>query len=72
MSVLPACVEAPAVPGMRWRFVPAVDGLTMHLLEAGDPGRPTMLLLHGFPQPAFGWRRQWPALAGPDATDRLT
>jgi pimeloyl-ACP methyl ester carboxylesterase len=55
--------EAPVVPGVRSRFVPGVDGLTMHVLEAGDPGRPTVLLLHGFPELAYSWRHQLPALA---------
>ncbi|MDQ2804816.1 MAG: alpha/beta hydrolase [Pseudomonadota bacterium] len=29
----------------------------MHVLEAGDPGRPALLLLHGFPELAFSWRK---------------
>jgi pimeloyl-ACP methyl ester carboxylesterase len=45
--------------GIRSRFIPGVNGLTMHLLEAGHepPGRPTVLLLHGFPELAYSWRR---------------
>jgi pimeloyl-ACP methyl ester carboxylesterase len=35
----------------------------MHLLEAGAPGRPVVLLLHGFPELAYSWRHQLPALA---------
>jgi pimeloyl-ACP methyl ester carboxylesterase len=34
-----------------------VNGLRMHLLEAGEPGRPALLLLHGFPELAFSWRK---------------
>ena len=36
----------------------------MHALEAGDPGRPAVLLLHGFPEIAYSWRKVMPALAG--------
>ncbi len=46
-------------PGIRARFVPGVNGLTMHVLEAGfeTPGRPCVLLLHGFPELAYSWRK---------------
>jgi len=50
--------------GIRARMVPEVNGLTVHLLEAGDPGRPTVLLLHGFPELAWSWRKVMPQLAG--------
>jgi pimeloyl-ACP methyl ester carboxylesterase len=37
----------------------------MHVLEAGfeTPGRPCLLLLHGFPELAFSWRKVMPTLA---------
>ena len=37
----------------------------MHVLEAGEPapGRPCLLLLHGFPELAYSWRKIMPALA---------
>src|SRR3954453_9493297 len=56
-SVLPA--------GMRSRFVEGINGLRVHILEAGfgTPGRPLVLLLHGFPELAYSWRRVMPALA---------
>ncbi len=46
-------------PGIRSRYVPDVNGLKMHVLEAGGgtPDRPVLLLLHGFPELAFSWRR---------------
>ncbi|MEP7022368.1 MAG: alpha/beta hydrolase [Actinomycetota bacterium] len=52
-------------PGVRSRFVPNVNGLRMHVLEAGhEPGgRPVVLLLHGFPELAWSWRKVMPALA---------
>ncbi len=46
-------------PGIRSRFVDAVNGLRMHVLEAGyqTPGRPGILLIHGFPELAYSWRK---------------
>lgn len=40
-----------------------VNGLSMHVLEAGEPTRPCVLLLHGFPELAYSWRKILPALA---------
>ncbi|MBN9560298.1 MAG: alpha/beta fold hydrolase [Alphaproteobacteria bacterium] len=46
-------------PGIRSRFVENVNGLTLHVLEAGfeQQGRPCVLLLHGFPELAYSWRK---------------
>jgi pimeloyl-ACP methyl ester carboxylesterase len=51
--------------GIRSRFVPDVNGLRIHVLEAGfeSPGRPCVLLLHGFPELAYSWRKVMPPLA---------
>jgi pimeloyl-ACP methyl ester carboxylesterase len=49
--------------GVRARFVDGVNGLRVHLLEAGDPQHPCVLLLHGFPELAYSWRKVMPALA---------
>ena len=45
--------------GIRSRAVANVNGLTVHILEAGfeSPGRPAVLLLHGFPELAYSWRK---------------
>jgi len=45
--------------GIRSRFVDGVNGLRMHVLEAGyeTPGRPGILLIHGFPELAYSWRK---------------
>ena len=51
------------VPGIRSRFVEDINGLRMHVLEAGTAGRPCLLLLHGFPELAYSWRKVMPALA---------
>jgi pimeloyl-ACP methyl ester carboxylesterase len=37
--------------------MPNINGLTMHVLEAGDEGAPCILLLHGFPELAYSWRK---------------
>ena len=62
MTALP---EIPLPPGIRSRFVENINGLRMHVLEAGHQtkGRPCVLLLHGFPELAFSWRKVMPALA---------
>ena len=46
-------------PGIRSRVVAGVNGLAMHVLEAGiaEEGRPCLLLLHGFPELAYSWRK---------------
>ena len=49
--------------GVRSRFVDGVNGMRVHLLEAGNPGNPCVLLLHGFPELAYSWRKVMPALA---------
>lgn len=51
--------------GIRSRFVAGINGLRIHLLEAGydHEGRPCVLLLHGFPELAYSWRKVMPALA---------
>jgi pimeloyl-ACP methyl ester carboxylesterase len=52
-------------PGIRSRFVDGINGLRMHILEAGYeiPSRPCILLLHGFPELAFSWRKVMVPLA---------
>jgi len=51
--------------GIRSRFVHDINGLRMHVLEAGFEGgpKPALLLLHGFPELAFSWRRAMVSLA---------
>ncbi|MBL8380415.1 MAG: alpha/beta fold hydrolase [Burkholderiales bacterium] len=62
--MLPEPYSAAQLPkGVRSRFVAGIEGLRMHVLEAGEPGRPAVLLLHGFPELAYSWRKVLPALA---------
>ena len=62
MSQTPTVFDTttPGLPrGIRSRFVDGVNGLRVHLLEAGfeAAGRPSILLLHGFPELAYSWRK---------------
>jgi pimeloyl-ACP methyl ester carboxylesterase len=65
MSDTAALAPLPLPDGIRARMVSGVNGLDMHILEAGDdaPERPCLLLLHGFPEIAYSWRKVMPALA---------
>ncbi|HET9875445.1 MAG TPA: alpha/beta hydrolase [Mycobacterium sp.] len=39
------------------------NGVRLRIVEAGDRGAPVVLLAHGFPELAYSWRHQIPALA---------
>ena len=64
-STLPPYGNGTIPAGIRSRAVANVNGLTVHMLEAGfdRPGRPAVLLLHGFPELAYSWRKVMPPLA---------
>jgi pimeloyl-ACP methyl ester carboxylesterase len=51
--------------GIRSRFVDGVNGLRVHVLEAGyEPkARPAVVMLHGFPELAYSWRKVMPSIA---------
>src|SRR5204863_8080413 len=51
--------------GMRARFVNNVNGIRMHVLEAGyeTPNRRAVLMVHGYPELAYSWRKVMPLLA---------
>ena len=55
--------DLPQLPGVSHAFVTLSTGLRMHITEAGQPDAPTVLLLHGFPQHWWEWRKVIPALA---------
>jgi pimeloyl-ACP methyl ester carboxylesterase len=65
MNTSPSLPDIPLPSGIRSRFVEGINGLRLHVLEAGyeTRGRPCVLLLHGFPELAFSWRKVMPALA---------
>src|SRR5437868_2686534 len=58
-------LDIPLPAGIRSRYVDNINGLRMHVLEAGfeTKGRPCVLLLHGFPELAYSWRKVMPQLA---------
>lgn len=49
-------------PGWTSRFVTA-KGVRLHVVEAGDPSGPPVILLHGFPEFWWAWRKQIGPLA---------
>ena len=59
MSEPPPLQDDVLPSAIRSRFVRDINGLRMHVLEAGfeTRGRPVVLLLHGFPELAYSWRK---------------
>ena len=51
------------LPGPWQHREVSANGIRLHLAECGDPGAPLVVLLHGFPEFWWTWRRQLPALA---------
>ena len=52
----------PAAADIRYKTV-AVDGINIFYREAGDPAKPTILLLHGFPASSHEFRTLMPLLS---------
>src|SRR6201996_7828038 len=65
MSLTTNHADVPLPSSIRSRQVDGINGLSMHVLEAGfeTKGRPCLLLLHGFPELAYSWRKVMPDLA---------
>ena len=59
ISRLPPYGNSTIPSGIRSRAIANVNGMTVHILEAGfqTGGRPAVLLLHGFPELAYSWRK---------------
>jgi pimeloyl-ACP methyl ester carboxylesterase len=59
IASLPPYGNGTIAAGIRSRVITNVNGLNVHVLEAGfeTPGRPLVLLLHGFPELAYSWRK---------------
>src|SRR5262249_20157038 len=59
-SVAPQPYDSAVLPrGIRSRIVDNINGIRVHVLEAGFEAdrRPLVLMLHGFPELAYSWRR---------------
>ena len=58
-SLLPPYGNGQLPAGIRSRHIQNVNGMTVHILEAGfqTGNRPAVLLLHGFPELAYSWRK---------------
>src|SRR6201746_1644830 len=65
VNVIATLPDTPRPSSIRSRYVDGINGLRMHVLEAGfeTSGRPCVLLLHGFPELAYSWRKVMPTLA---------
>ena len=65
MTELPPLQDYVRPSGVRSRFMRDINGLRLHVLEAGfeTRGRPLVLLLHGFPELAYSWRKVMAPLA---------
>ena len=63
MTALAPLEQATLPASVRAGFVDGVNGLRLHVLECGERGRPCLLLLHGFPELAYSWRKVMPTLA---------
>jgi pimeloyl-ACP methyl ester carboxylesterase len=65
LAHLPPYGNGTLPPNIRSRMIAGVNGMTVHIIEAGfeTPGRPAVLLLHGFPELAYSWRKVMRPLA---------
>ena len=65
MTTTTAYGDVPLDSRISSRVIENNNGLSMHILEAGheQQGRPCLLLLHGFPELAYSWRKVMPDLA---------
>ena len=61
---VPQLLPLPLPPTLSERQITNdASELSYHIIEAGSAGRPLMLLLHGFPEIAYSWRKVMPGFA---------
>ena len=53
----------PDLPGVHHAEHDLPTGVRLHVAEAGDPGAPALLAVHGWPQHWWMWRKLIPGLA---------
>lgn len=51
------------MPDLMETYIPASDGVRLHAVVSGPETGPLVVLLHGFPEFWYSWRRQIPVLA---------
>ena len=59
---MPGARDMSAETAMRFEHV-HTNGIRLHVAQAGPVDGPLVILLHGFPEFWYGWRKQMPALA---------
>ncbi len=62
IEAAPASRPAPGLDGFEHRFR-TVDGVRLHYVAGGKPGGDAVVLLAGFPQRWYAWRKVMPRLA---------
>ena len=55
--------DPPALPGVEHRFHALSTGVRAHVAHAGPEDAPPLVLLHGFPQHWYCWRKVIPLLS---------
>ncbi|KAL8954173.1 MAG: hypothetical protein Q9222_000057 [Ikaeria aurantiellina] len=61
---MPGLSPLPILSGLRERQITSVASeLSYHVIEAGKSDAPLLILLHGFPELAYSWRKIMPSLA---------
>jgi len=64
ISQSPKLRPLPLPPGLSERYITHdASELTFHIIEAGSVTQPMILLVHGFPEIAYSWRKIMPSLA---------
>ena len=66
MAFSPPLQPLPLPAALRERQITSsASDLSYHVIESGFKGDPLIILLHGFPELAYSWRKMMPALAKP-------